>query len=177
MTETPFHTATDFEVASFIEEQVAEHACLIGERLSRLRELASDAVAANADIAELAEMDQKIAFFCNDLPECCRREEAMVFPTLLRLRSQTHISSCKAGMVAARLRFMIAEQNVMLSALADVVEIVGRNLSPTGPCESCHQLLQAAKQFQSELVAHVQREQEELFVWAIAREAALVQTK
>jgi iron-sulfur cluster repair protein YtfE (RIC family) len=169
--------AGDLDVASFVADRVAEHHLLAGARISRLRELASEAAEANADVAELAAMDQKIAFFCNDLPECCRREESMVFPMLLRLHSQTRISQCKAGMIAARLRFMVAEQNALLSSLAEVIEIIGRNLSPAGPCESCHQLLQAAKSFQSDLIAHIRREQVELFEWAVAREAALAQRK
>jgi iron-sulfur cluster repair protein YtfE (RIC family) len=169
--------AEDLDVASFVADRVAEHHLLAGARLSRLRELASEAAEANGDVAELAAMDQKIAFFCNDLPECCRREESMVFPTLLRLCSQTHISQCKAGMIAARLRFMVAEQNALLSSLAAVIEIIGPKLSPAGPCESCHQLLQAAKAFQSELIAHIRREQDELFAWAVARETALVQIR
>jgi iron-sulfur cluster repair protein YtfE (RIC family) len=167
--------ANDFDVEAFIEAHVVEHGRLMGGRLARLRQLASDTAEANVVVAELAEMDRRIGCFCNDLPECCRREEQMVFPALLRLRSQIQISSCKAGMVAARLRFMVAEQDALLAALTDAIGIVKRNLSPAGPCESCHQLLREATSFESELVAHIRREQEELFAWAVAREAELVQ--
>jgi iron-sulfur cluster repair protein YtfE (RIC family) len=177
MTATHSHAGTDLDVANFIQERVVEHALLGGARLARLRVLACEAAEANAGIPELAQMDHRMACFCNDLAECCRREEQMVFPTLLRLRSQTHITSCKAGMVAARLRFMVAEQQALLSALAEVIGMVERNLSPAGPCESCHQLLHEAKAYVSDLAAHVRREEDELFAWGVSREAVLVQNK
>ena len=169
--------ATTFDVELFIEHHTAEHEQFTGERLTRLRELACEAAQANGGVTELLDMDQKIACFCNDLPECCRREEQMVFPALLRLKSQTHITSCKAGMVAARLRFMVAEQQMLLSTLADAIQILQRHLSPAGPCELCHELLREARSLESELVVHIRREQEELFAWGISREAELVQTK
>jgi iron-sulfur cluster repair protein YtfE (RIC family) len=169
--------ATGFDVESFIEQHAAEHERFTGERLARLRQLACEAAEANAGVAELADMDQKIGCFCNDLPECFRREEQMVFPALLRLGSLARISSCKAGMVAARLRFMVAEQQMLLSALANAIEILERHLSPVGPCESCHGLLREAKSLESELVAHIRREQAELFTWGVAREVELVQDK
>jgi iron-sulfur cluster repair protein YtfE (RIC family) len=163
-----------FDPKAFIEQRRAEHEQFLGGRLARLRELTCTAAEANARAADLADMDQKIACFCNDMPECCRREEQMVFGALLRLASQTHITACKAGMIAARLRFMVAEQRALLSLLDDAVKIVERNLSPAGPCESCHQLLAEANSFQAALVTHILREQQELFAWAIAREAELV---
>jgi iron-sulfur cluster repair protein YtfE (RIC family) len=166
--------AAVFDVESFIDQRKAEHGHLTSGRLARLRELAYEAADANSSIPELGEMDRKIACFCNDLPECCRREEQMVFPALRRLCLQSHISSCKAGMVAARLRFMVAEQQMLLSTLADAIEILERHLSPAGPCESCHRLLQEAASFALELGAHIRREQEELFAWGVAREADLV---
>ena len=172
--------ATGLDVESFIEQHAAEHEGFTGAgggRLTRLRELACEAAQANADLAELIDMDRKIACFCNDLPECFRREEQMVFPALLRLKAQTHISSCKSGMVAARLRFMVAEQQMLLSTLADAITILQVHLSPAGPCESCHELLRETKSLESELAAHIHREQRVLFAWGAAREAELVQTK
>jgi iron-sulfur cluster repair protein YtfE (RIC family) len=169
--------AACFEVEPFIEARMAEHGHMIGTPLTRLRRLACDAAEANTGVAELAEMDRKIACFCNDLPECCRREEQMVFPALVRLQSQTHITSCRAGMIAARLRFMIAEQQALLSELAGAIEIIERHRSPAGSCESCHELLREAQSFEGVLVAHIRREQEELFAWGVAREAELVQKR
>src|SRR5215212_6674136 len=92
-------------VDRFIADRIAEHRGLLDDRLTRLRVLSCDTAEGNAQIADLAAMDQQVAFFCNDLRECCEREEAMVFPALTRLQHQTHVSHGHAGMVRARLRF------------------------------------------------------------------------
>jgi iron-sulfur cluster repair protein YtfE (RIC family) len=164
-----------FDVSRFILDRAAEHhALLAGSRLTNLRALATEASEANAQMPELAAMDHTVATFCNDLRECFAREESMVFPALLRLQTQTHVSRCQAGMIRARLRFMVAEQDALLLSLSDAGDIARRHLSPTGPCESCHQLLLAIESLQADLHPHVAREQDELFAWALAREDALI---
>lgn len=164
-----------FELSSFILDRAAEHhALLAGTRLTNLRALAVEAAESNADVPELAAMDHTVATFCNDLRECFGREESMVFPALVRLETQTHVSRCHAGMIRARLRFMVAEQDALLASLSGAGDIARRHLSPTGPCESCHQLLLAIESLHAEVHAHVAREQDELFAWALAREDALI---
>jgi regulator of cell morphogenesis and NO signaling len=163
-----------FDVAGFIARRVTEHQQWLGDRLARLRELAADAAAVNSSIPDMAEMDQTVAFLCNDLRECLEREESMVFPALLRLKEQTSVSKCHAGMIKARLRFMVAEQEAIAGSLASAADIVRLHLSPTGPCETCHELLIALESLQAELSDHLRREQDELFAWALAREEALV---
>jgi len=167
-------SVSQLDVEAFVAQRTSEHQQWLGDRLSRLRELAADAAASNSHIAEMATMDQKVAFLCNDLRECFEREESMVFPALVRLRQQTHISRCHAGMVRARLRFMVAEQEAVAALLAQATEIARRHLSPTGPCEACHDLIAALESLNAELTAHRRREQDELFAWALDREDQLI---
>src|SRR3954454_17144026 len=101
------------DVSEFIDARIAEHHEMLGDPLARLRKLAGDTAERNPDVPGLAAIDQMVAFFCNDLRECCRREETMVFPALLRLRAQTSIRDCHAGAVRARLRFAAAEQDAL----------------------------------------------------------------
>ena len=168
-------TLSSLDVAGFIDGRTAEHHKLLaGSRVTNLRALAALAAEANPHIPDLAAMDHTIATFCNDLRECFDREESMVFPALLRLQTQTRVSRCQAGMVRARLRFMVAEQDAVLGSLSGAGDIARRHLSPMGPCESCHQLLLAIESLQAGLHAHVAREQDELFAWALGREDALI---
>jgi hypothetical protein len=69
---------------------------------------------------------------------------------------------------------MRAEQDAVATALADITDIAHRHLSPGGPCESCHELLLALESLQVSLNAHFASEQEELFVWALQHEEALM---
>jgi iron-sulfur cluster repair protein YtfE (RIC family) len=163
-------------VAPWIEASRHQHIELLGARLTRIRLLACEAVEGNPGAADLAMIDRQVAMFCNDLRECCGREETMVFPALLRLREQTRISSCKAGMIKARLRFMTAEQTAVAAALRDIIAAARAHLSPGGPCELCHELLRACDALRVELEDHLRREQEELFAWAVAREEQLARS-
>jgi iron-sulfur cluster repair protein YtfE (RIC family) len=69
---------------------------------------------------------------------------------------------------------MVAEQEAVAASLADAADIARQHLSPTGPCETCHELLVALESLESELTAHLRLEQDELFAWALAREEALI---
>ena len=166
--------ALEFDVEKFIESAIVQHKTLLGDRLSRLRDISIETAGGNPDNPELATMDQKVAYFCNDLRECCSREQNMVFPAILRLKGQTQISQCHAGMMKARLKFMTAEHEAVLAALAEISEIATNHLSPKGPCESCHEMLKALKAYGPLLRMHFAREQDELFVWALRREQELV---
>ena len=167
-------TVSQFDVEAFVAQRTSEHQQWLGDRLSLLRELAADAAASNPQIAEMATMDQKVAFLCNDLRECFEREESMVFPSLVRLRQQTQVSRCHAGMVRARLRFMVAEQESVAASLAEAIQIARRHLSPAGPCEACHDLIAALESLDAELTAHRRREQDELFAWALDYEDQMI---
>ena len=98
----------------------------------------------------------------------------MVFPALIRLESETGVSKCKAGLVRARLRFMVAEQEALVTELNEASGIAGRYLSPAGPCEFCHELLGALAALSVKLTHHLALEQEELFTWALQREDRLI---
>jgi iron-sulfur cluster repair protein YtfE (RIC family) len=164
-----------FDPLASIAQRIAEHKELLGERLNHIRAMSIEAAAGNATIADLVEMDQKVAFFCNDLRECCEREEKVVFPALTRLHAQASLSRCQGGAVKARLKFMRAEQEAAANALAAITDLAHRHLSPGGPCESCHDLLIALESLSAALHAHLGKEQDELFAWALAHEEALMQ--
>lgn len=170
----PAAGTADFDVDGFVARRVTEHQQWLGDRLVRLREFAANAAAVNPSVAEMAELDQKVAFLVNDLRDCVAREESMVFPALARLREQTQVSRCHAGMVKARLRFMVAEQDALAASLAEAREIAHRHLSPAGPCETCHALVADLESLEVELTEHLRKEQDELFAWALAREESLV---
>jgi iron-sulfur cluster repair protein YtfE (RIC family) len=164
-----------FDPIAAIAHRVAEHKELLGERLNYIRARSIEAAAGNPSVPELGEMDQKVAFLCNDLRECCEREEKVVFPALQRLHAQASLSRCQGGAVKARLKFMRAEQDAVAAALAAITDIAHRHLSPGGPCESCHDLLVALEALQAALYRHFAKEQDELFLWALAHEEALMQ--
>jgi iron-sulfur cluster repair protein YtfE (RIC family) len=168
------NVSAELDVMGCIAERVNEHRQMLGARLTSLRALSADATAGNPQVPGLTAMDQKVAFFANDLRECFTREESMVFPALLRLQAQVRVSHCQAGAVKARLRLMTAEQNALATALAEISEIATRHLSPGGPCESCHELVAALESLQVDLNTHFGNEQDVLFHWAHRREEALI---
>ena len=163
---------TQTQLENFLAACDADHQRFV-DRLARLRAVAEEVAAGNPSVSALAEMDRKAALLCNDLRECCGREQALIFPMLLRLAAQSSISRCNAGMIRARLRFLIAEQEAALAGLGEIVATARRHLSPDGPCEACHELLELALGFEAELAEHIRREQDELFAWAIERENQL----
>jgi iron-sulfur cluster repair protein YtfE (RIC family) len=102
-------------------------------------------------------------------------EQSSVFPALTRLETQSHISRCRAGMIAARVRWLLHEQATLLDAIAELQQDATQHLSPAGPCESCHALVRDLSHFQADLKRHVRDEKERVLDWAVLREKVLTE--
>jgi iron-sulfur cluster repair protein YtfE (RIC family) len=102
-------------------------------------------------------------------------EEEVLFPMILRLQQQTVISKCRAGMI--RSRVLLAERD--LARIRGVVlrlrDLAEEYLSPRGPCEACHELLEVVRALLKDLREHTRKESEIVYPWAVAREVELAE--
>jgi iron-sulfur cluster repair protein YtfE (RIC family) len=167
-----FNTGTETPMTSLRPSLVLAH-CEFLESLPALIDLIDDVVAGNRQLPEAASLSLKATELGEQLRWLFEREEENLFPALIKLETQFRISPCRAGMVGARVRCMMREQERVLEIVIEMQRLATQHLSPAGPCESCHNLLAMLSDLRLDLEQHLRLERERLFNWALAREAML----
>jgi iron-sulfur cluster repair protein YtfE (RIC family) len=163
---------SNFDLAALLDDIAGTHHQVLRRDAARIEALTASMDAQDDRIVnEITQIGRGLAACVKTELE---REENVLFPMLQRLAEQTSISVCRAGMVQSRV--MIAERELarVRGAVVRLAELAQAHLSPTGPCESCHELLGVLSPLMVDLREHTRKESEILFPWAIDRERAVI---
>jgi iron-sulfur cluster repair protein YtfE (RIC family) len=170
---TPATTTTTIDVEQVIETLCVCHSELLTRTLPRIGELADEAAAANPGLDELPLLRHRVRLLADELRRAFEREEHALFSMIRRLFETRILPPCHAGMVAARIRFTTPNHESILMMVDDVHRLAAAQISPSGPCEFCHSIVEALVALRSRLAEHFELEQNVLFKSAIEREAKL----
>jgi iron-sulfur cluster repair protein YtfE (RIC family) len=156
------------DIAALIDDiTTAHHACLRREVLHIER--LSNTVASEPNDPVTTDLRQLIVGLRACVESQLSMEEGVLFPMLLRLQEQTLITPCRAGMIRGRV--MQAERD--LARIRGVVLRL-RDLArefATDNDES--EFLHTIEALLADLRVHTQKESQQLFPWALARETDL----
>jgi hypothetical protein len=90
-----------------------------------------------------------------------------------RIEQATSLRPCHVGMMKARVRFAVMEQENVLVTLDALKSLSVVQLAPRGPCEICRSIAEALEELSGAVLQHHQFEQEYLFKRATDREDML----
>lgn len=165
-----------FSAADLIADIVGMHHPALRRQVGRIEIVARDIVGYDdATDGALAEIRQLVGGLRACVDSQLDREEQLLFPMLERLEQQTVVTKCHAGMIRSRLMMAERDQARIRGVIARLIDLANEHLSPTGPCEACHELLKILADLQSDLHEHTRKECGVLFVWAVEREKLLAQ--
>lgn len=158
-----------------VEQILALHHAGLRGCLDALERLTTEAADANAAVApELLELPELAGNFIACVSADLNRQEQVLLPMIARLQEQTVVSGCHAGMIRSRVTLAEREQARAQGVLVRIRTLAHRYLSPSGPCEACHELLAHLEAIEQAMTrAHAASRQ--LFADAVKREAALTQ--
>ena len=160
--------------AVLVRDVVDTHHAFLRSQLPLLQKLTTEAAEANAAVApELTQLPELTANFVACVEAQLSREEGVLFPMIERLAEQTVVSPCHAGMIKSRISMAEREHARVHGVLTRMKDLAHRYLSPAGPCEACHELLDVLDAIERDLATHVSKERDQLYPQAVEREAAL----
>ena len=162
-------------VEQLIESLASAHCALLETKLARIDEMAQEAASANPDIEELLLLRHRVRIVGDEVRRICDREENGLFSMIRRLHEARLISRCHAGMVAARVRFTVMDQEAVLQSVQELRALAAAPLSPRGPCALCHPIVEALDELRADLLTHFTSEREMLFAPAVERETRLAE--
>ena len=168
----------DFPAAGSVEQclsdLVATHHAYLRRQVGEIERVVRDIIAFGDGAHPVAvDMQQLIGGLRTCVESQLSMEEEILFPMLVRLQEQTVISKCRNGII--RSRVMQSERD--LARIRGVVlrlrDLAEEFISPHGPCEACHELLDLIRALLADLREHTRKESQVVFPWAIEREKAL----
>jgi regulator of cell morphogenesis and NO signaling len=161
-------------MGDLIDQIVSTHHVVLRAQLLRIEQIAGDITGfEGASEPVLIEIRQLVGGLRACAESQLDKEERALFPTLKRLEHQTIVTKCHAGMINSRISMAERDLARVRGVIHRLKELAHEHLSPTGPCEACHELLKVIDEVLLDLRKHTHKECEILFPWAIAREAAL----
>jgi iron-sulfur cluster repair protein YtfE (RIC family) len=164
----PDHAVMD--IAALITDITQNHHDCLRREVARIEQLAASDTD-NGD-GEDDEVATNIRQLIGGLRACVEAqlsmEESVLFPMLLRLREQTLITPCRAGMIRGRVT--VAERD--LARIRGVVLRL-RDLSREIAEQDESRFLNVIEALLADLREHTRKESELLFPWALQREAEL----
>ena len=157
-------------IEQLIETASAAHVTLLSGQVKLANDLAEQACGANPDQEDLLLLRHRTRLLAEDLSRLFEREEHGVFPMIRRLDQATSLRPCHVGMMQARVRFTVVDQEALLASLSKARSLSVVQLAPQGPCEVCRSLSQVLDELATELHRHHDFEQSVLFRRATERE-------
>jgi iron-sulfur cluster repair protein YtfE (RIC family) len=146
-------------------------------KVAALEEAAADVARCNSQVPELRALPVQVRLFWSNFCALSEHEEHVVFPIVQRLPHKTVISPCHAGMIAARIKIVVRQQDALADALAEIGDVAKTHLSPAGPCETCHAFLQLLDTFQRDFGRYLRDQRIQLLEPAIERERELARRR
>jgi iron-sulfur cluster repair protein YtfE (RIC family) len=174
-TDSQPHAAAAAPVAieQLIESACNTHRSLISGHGLRINDLAEQACRANPTQEDLLLLRHRTRLLGEDLARLFEREEHGVFPMIRRLEGARSLRPCHVGMMRARVRFTVVDQEAILLTLSEVRSLTVVQLAPQVPCEICQAIALALDELSCELLRHHEFEQSILFRRATEREDLL----
>jgi iron-sulfur cluster repair protein YtfE (RIC family) len=161
-------------IEALIDDITAIHHARLREQVEKIDELTRD-IAEYGDGGDPAVLE--IRQLVHGLAACVHAqltsEEQLLFPMLRRLQHQTHITTCRAGMIRSRVMITEREFARIRGVMLRLRQLAAELASPDGPCEACHDLLRVVDALLGDLGEHAEKELTRLYPWAVARERQL----
>ena len=160
---------------------VATHHAYVKSELPRLAVLAAKVVRRHGDTqSELSQIQTKLAQLDEELSQHMAKEEAVLFPYVVRLERALKTGSAMPhgcfGTVANPIAMMTAEHDAARAFLAEIHQLSNHYATPAGACPTYHALYDGLKEFEQDLHQHIHLENDILFPRAILLETSATGT-
>ena len=165
----------DFDLDALLEDIAATHQEPLRRQVAEIERLVGLMVAYGdaGDAAVLLDVRQLVDGLRACVDAQLATEQQVLFPTLRRLRNQTFVSKCHAGMIRSRVSMVERDHARIRGIMLRLHDLANEIRSPEGGCEACHELLGVVGQTLANLRELSVKESQVLFAWAVAREQAL----
>jgi len=169
--ERDWSEATMTELADHIE--ATHHSYLRGE-LPRIAELSEKVKSAHHEAhPHVVDLAATYAALQAELESHMWKEESILFPMIRSLQASAALPESHCGSVANPIRVMECEHDNAGAALAKMRALTNGYTTPDGVCNTYRALMDALSGLETDLHAHIHKENSILFPKAIAREGEL----
>jgi iron-sulfur cluster repair protein YtfE (RIC family) len=163
------------DLETLLDDIVASHHKPLRSQVARIDSIVRDMTDyGEPDDPVLLEIRQLVEGLCACVESQLSTERNVVFPMLRRIRQQTLVSKCHAGMIRSRLAIVERDLARIRGVMIRLRDLGAGIASPAGCCEACHELMRVAREAISNLQRLSEKQSDVLFAWAIARERSLV---
>jgi regulator of cell morphogenesis and NO signaling len=160
---------------------VATHHAYVKSELPRLAVLAQKVVLRHGDTKpELPLIQAKLAQLDEELSQHLLKEEAVLFPCVVKLESALKTGSAMPhrcfGTVANPIAMMTAEHDTAHALIAEIHQLSNHYATPVGACPTYHAFYDGLKEFEQDLHQHIHLENNIVFPRAIQLEIRAART-
>jgi regulator of cell morphogenesis and NO signaling len=160
--------------AELVDHIETTHHRYLKKELPRLSELADKVSQAHGQRhPELIRVAKVLTEIRSDLEPHLRKEEEVFFPMARTLAPATALSSFACGSIANSVTVMEAEHTAVGGLLEQLRQLTGNYTAPADTCASTSSLMAGLAELESDLHAHVHKENNHLFPALIAIEERL----
>lgn len=168
---------TDAPLGELIANIVDTHHAYLRRELPRLAGLTAKVHAAHGKRhPELAEVRRIFESLRAELDAHMMKEEQILFPLIRRMDSSPSLEAAHCGSVRNPIRVMEHEHDSAGAALAQMRRLTNDFTPPADGCNTYRATLDSLAQLESDLHAHIHKENNILFPRAIELEATLART-
>jgi regulator of cell morphogenesis and NO signaling len=164
-------SASAATLGALADHIVSTHHAYLRDALPRLIRLSGKVAAAHGRVdPRLAQICQIVVGLSAELSSHMRKEELILFPMIRQLESDCGLPSFHCGTLANPIRQMVWEHDDASHAITQLRRMTDDYTAPQWADESHRSLLRELQTLESDLEAHVQKENENLFPRALALE-------
>jgi iron-sulfur cluster repair protein YtfE (RIC family) len=167
----------NIDLDALLADIAVSHHAPLRQQVAAIDRVVGDMTAfgGDADAAVLLDIRQLVEGLRACVESQLATEQQILFPMLRRLRQQTFVSKCHAGMVRSRVSMVERDLARIRGVMIRLRDLGNEILSPRGGCEACHELLRVVDDTLINLRGLSAKESDLLFAWAVERERALAQ--
>jgi iron-sulfur cluster repair protein YtfE (RIC family) len=167
-------STSDIDLDTLLNDIIVSHHDPLRCQIKRIGNLVIEMLAyGDADDPVLLEIRQLVEGLHACVEAHISTEQNIVFPMLRRLRQQTFVSRCHAGMIRSRLMIIERDLARIRGIMLRLRDLAAEVISPRGGCEICHDLQGVIDETTTNLERLSDKQGGMLFPWAVAREQSL----